>query len=139
MSPLEQAVVQLQTELHNTRVQMATMASSHAALSNAHTVLKTETEKLLAEKNKMIADAENRLQQLLFNQVLCCKHSREGRVVRQWRALFEETIRQSGAQQIPAKAVLMFVEYIAKLLTTQYNAKEHALRLRLGVMRCMLL
>ena len=65
---MEQAVVQLQAELANTRTQMGTMAQQHDALSAAHMALRSETDALFRQKQMEIATSEQKLERLLFNQ-----------------------------------------------------------------------
>ena len=65
---MEQAVIQLQAELANTRTQMQTMAQQHDALQSAHMALRSETDALFRQKQMEIATSEQKLERLLFNQ-----------------------------------------------------------------------
>ena len=65
---MEQAMIQLQNDLAQTRSQMTMMASSHDNLSRAHEVLKAQSDILFRQRADEIRASEDKLSRLMFNQ-----------------------------------------------------------------------
>ena len=67
---MEQAMIQLQNDLAQTRQQMAMMASSHDNLSRAHEALKVQSDAFFQQRADEIKASEDKLSRLVFNQSL---------------------------------------------------------------------
>ena len=65
---MEQAMIQLQTDLAQTRSQMQMMAASHDNLQRAHEALKGQSDALFRQRAEEIKASEDKLSRLLFSQ-----------------------------------------------------------------------
>ena len=65
---MEQAMIQLQNDLAQTRQQMAIMASSHDNLAIAHEALKSQSDMLFRQRAEEIKNSEDKLAKLMFTQ-----------------------------------------------------------------------
>ena len=65
---LEQAMIQLQAELAQTREQLGRMAASHDNLQHAHLALRSEADGLFRQQRDEIQRSEEKVAKLLFTQ-----------------------------------------------------------------------
>ena len=65
---MEQAMIQLQNDLAQTRQQMTIMASSHDNLAVAHEALKNQSDALFRQRAEEIKASEDKLSRLMFTQ-----------------------------------------------------------------------
>ena len=65
---IEQAMIQLQNDLAQTRSQMQILAASHDNLSRTHEALKDQSDALFRQRAQEIKASEDKLSRLMFTQ-----------------------------------------------------------------------